>query len=264
MIISSHNDRILNIVKLSQPRARTKQDLLIIEGERELELALKQRYQIQELFYSPELAPKNKFAADRLNTTEISADIFKKIAYKAKPDGYLAVAKIVKKELKDIKLSKNPLIIVLETVEKPGNLGAILRTAYAAEVDAIIITDPQTDIYNPNVIRASMGHLFTNQVVIADVSDTKKWLIKNKIKTYGATTKAKKYYHQTDFQKPSAIVMGTEATGLSPKWLKNLDYEIKTPMQAGIDSLNVSVAAAIITYEARRQRNFVDFWDWFW
>ena len=259
MIISSHNDRILNIVKLSKPRERTKQGLFIIEGERELELALKQKYQIQELFYSPELAPDNKFADRHLNTTEIGGDIFKKIAYKAKPDGYLAVTKMVRKELKDIKLSKNPLVIILETVEKPGNLGAILRTAYAAKVDAVIITDPQTDIYNPNVIRASMGHLFTNQVVVSNISDTKKWLVKNKIKSYGATIKAKKYYHQANFKKPGAIVLGTEAAALSSKWLENLDHEIKIPMQTGIDSLNVSVSTAIIVYEAKRQRNFVDF-----
>lgn len=261
MITSSHNDRILNIVKLAKPRERAKQDLFIIEGERELELALKKNYQIQELFYSPEISPNNKFANHSLLTTELSADIFKKIAYKEKPDGYLALAKLIKTDLKDIKLTKNPLIIILETVEKPGNLGAILRTAYAARVDAIIITDPQTDIYNPNVIRASMGHLFTNQVVVASIDDTKKWLIKNKIKSYGATTKAKKYYHQANLKKPSAIVMGTEATGLSPKWLESLDYEIKIPMQAGIDSLNVSVSTAIITYEANRQRDFVDFSD---
>jgi TrmH family RNA methyltransferase len=259
MIISSHNDRILNIVKLTKPRTRAQQGLFIIEGERELELALKQKYQIQELFYAPELCPVNKFTSHHLLTTEVSADIFKKIAYKEKPDGYLALAKIVNRELKDIKLTKNPLIIILETVEKPGNLGAILRTAYAAKVDAIIITDPQTDIYNPNVVRASMGHLFTNQVVVSDIKNTKKWLEKNNIKSYGATTQAKKYYHQANLKKPSAIVMGTEATGLSPEWLKSLDYEIKIPMQSGIDSLNVSVSTAIIVYEAKRQRDFVDF-----
>jgi len=259
MIISSHNDRISNIVKLSKPRERAKQGLFLIEGERELELALQQNYQIQELFYSPELSSKNKFAAHTLPTTEVSANVFKKIAYKEKPDGYLAIAKLIKKELSDIKLSSNPFIIVLETVEKPGNLGAVLRTAYAAKVDAVIITDPQTDIYNPNVVRASMGHLFTNQVVVADIKETIKWLAKNKIKSYGATIKAKKYYHQTNFQKASAVIMGTESTGLSQKWLENLDHEIKIPMQPGIDSLNVSVSTAILTYEAKRQRDFVDF-----
>ncbi|MEI7620011.1 MAG: RNA methyltransferase [Candidatus Falkowbacteria bacterium] len=261
MIISSHNDRILRIVKLSKPRERSKQGLFIIEGERELELALQEKYEIEELFYSPELSSTNKFANHHLPITEVSADIFKKMAYKEKPDGYLALAKLIKKDLKDIKLSQNPLVIILETVEKPGNLGAILRTAYAAKVDAVIITDPQTDIHNPNVIRASMGHVFTNQVVVASIEDTKKWLVKNKIKSYGATIKAKKYYHESNFQKPSAIVMGTEAASLSPKWLESLDYEIKIPMQAGIDSLNVSVSTAIITYEAQRQRSFVDFCD---
>lgn len=261
MIISSHNDRILKIVKLSKPRERYKQGLFIIEGERELKLALQEKYEIKELFYSPELSQINKFISYHLPTMEISADIFKKIAHKEKPDGYLALAKIIRKDLKDINLSQNPLVIILETVEKPGNLGAILRTAYAAKVDAIIITDPQTDIYNPNVIRASMGHIFTNQVVIANIEDTKKWLIKNKIKSYGATIKAKKYYQELNFQKPSAIVMGTEAASLSQKWLENLDYEIKIPMQTGIDSLNVSVSTAIITYEAQRQRSFVDFYD---
>lgn len=259
MIISSHNDRISNIVKLSKPRERSKQGLFIIEGERELELALQKNCQIQELFYAPDLAPTNKFASRLLPTTEVSAEVFKKIAYKEKPDGYLAIAKLEKKTLKDIKLSANPLVIILETIEKPGNLGAILRTAYAAKVDAVIITDPQTDIYNPNVIRASMGHLFTNQVALASIAETRKWLDKNKIKSYGAATKAKTPYYKANFKKPSAIVMGTEASSLSPEWIKNLDHEIKIPMQSGIDSLNVSVSTAIITYEAQRQRDFVDF-----
>ncbi|MFA4942369.1 MAG: RNA methyltransferase [Patescibacteria group bacterium] len=257
MISSSHNDRILNIVKLTKPRERSQQGLFIIEGERELELALKNKYQIQELFYSPEISPNNKFSKHNLITTEVSANIFKKIAYKEKPDGYLALAKIIKKDLKGIKLSANPLIIVLEMVEKPGNLGAILRTAYAAKVDAVIITDPQTDIYNPNVVRASMGHLFTNQVVVATTPETKEWLKKNKIKSYGTTIKAKKYYHQVSFKSPSAIIMGTESIGLSAEWLKNINNEIKIPMQSGIDSLNVSVSSAIVIYEAKRQRGFV-------
>lgn len=259
MIISAHNDRIQNIVKLNKPRERQKQGLIIIEGEREIELALQAKYAISELFFCPEITPKNKFEKAGLETVEVNEAIFHKIAHKEKPDGYLALAKPEYLELKDIKLSANPLVIILETVEKPGNLGAILRTAYAAKVDAVIIADPQTDIYNPNVIRASMGRVFTNQVAAADTPEIMAWLKKNKIKSYGATTKAKKYYHQTNLKKACAIVMGTEATGLSAKWLKALDEELKIPMQAKIDSLNVSVSTAIIAYEAQRQRDFIDF-----
>jgi TrmH family RNA methyltransferase len=156
--------------------------------------------------------------------------------------------------LDKIKLSNNPLLVILEAVEKPGNLGAIIRTSYAAGVDAIIINDNQTDIYNPNVIRASEGFIFNKPIVIASVEETADWLRNNKILSYAAATTGKNNYTKEKLSEPAAIILGSEAYGLSDKWLKRADKLIKIPMEKGIDSLNVSVSGAIIIYEALRQR----------
>ena len=159
------------------------------------------------------------------------------------------------KNLEEIKLSENPLIIVLENIEKPGNLGAIMRTAYAAEVDAIIINDNQTDIFNPNVVRASEGHIFTNQITVAEVSETEAWLKKNGVKIVATSIEKSKSYTEVDYKGGVAVVFGSEADGLSKKWLKLANETVKIPMKKGIDSLNVSVSMAIITFECKRQRN---------
>jgi TrmH family RNA methyltransferase len=148
------------------------------------------------------------------------------------------------------------LVLILEGVEKPGNLGAVLRTADAAAVDAVIICDPQTDFYNPNVIRSSVGCIFTNQLAAASSEETIEWLRKNNIAIFCTYLKASKSYHLTDFTQPSAIVMGTEATGLSDVWVKNSTANIIIPMLGKIDSMNVSNAAAVVVYEAMRQREF--------
>jgi TrmH family RNA methyltransferase len=145
---------------------------------------------------------------------------------------------------------------VLESVEKPGNLGAILRTADAAGLDSVIICDPQTDFYNPNVIRSSIGCIFTNQVASATSDETLAWLKKNNITPYSTYLKASRPYHAVDFTKPSAIVMGTESTGLSDTWITPDQNPIIIPMQGRIDSMNVSTAAAVVVFEARRQRGF--------
>jgi len=245
---------------LQKAHERKKQSLIIIEGEREIKMALDCGWEISEFYYCPELtseATKTNWLP--INTNIVSEAVFQKIAYKENPDGFLALARPQYLELKDIKLSSNPIVIVLEAVEKPGNLGAILRTAHAANVDAIIINDPQTDIYNPNVVRASMGHIFSKQVVVASIDDTTKWLKLNKIKAIATSLKAKKFYHETDLSIPFALIMGTEKFGISDKWLKEIKTSIKIPMQNKIDSLNVSVSTAIIIYEGQRQRDFVDF-----
>ena len=149
------------------------------------------------------------------------------------------------------------MIIVLENIEKPGNLGAIIRTAYAAGATAIIINDNQTDIYNPNVIRASEGYVFKEKIVSASVKETIKWLKENKIKSYGAATSGKLVYTKVDLREPLAIILGSEADGLSREWLKAANELVKIPMQKGMDSLNVSVSAAILVFEALRQRGLV-------
>jgi TrmH family RNA methyltransferase len=157
--------------------------------------------------------------------------------------------------LNHVALSKNPLVLVLEAVEKPGNLGAILRTADAAGIDAVICCDPQTDFYNPNVIRSSLGCVFTKQVATATSEETIDWLKKNHLAIYCTYLQSSRLYTDIDFTKPCAIVMGTEATGLSDLWIKNSDANIIVPMHGKIDSMNVSTAAAVVVFEARRQRS---------
>ncbi len=258
IINSANNQKIKEIARLQKAGERRTRGLFVIDGAREIKLAKKSGVEILELFYSPELVKKEEskfFDLERSRITEVSGSVFKKICYKEKPDGYLAVAKVQTMKLEQVKLSKNPLVVVLETVEKPGNLGAILRTAYAAGVDAIIINSSQTDIYNPNVIRASEGFIFNKQIVIAPVDETLKWLKENNILSYAAATTGKNSYTKEKMDLPLAVVLGSEADGLSEKWLKRADKLIRIPMEKGIDSLNVSVSAAILLYEALRQRD---------
>jgi TrmH family RNA methyltransferase len=257
LINSLNNQKIKDLVKLKKASERKAQKLIIIDGIREIELAKQSGLEIMELFYCPELIKKEVkyfFNIDREKITEVSEAVFLKICYKENPDGYFAIAKIKLLKLEAIKLSKNPLVIILEAVEKPGNLGAILRTSYAVGADLIIINDSQTDIYNPNVIRASEGFVFNKPVVVCSVEETIKWLKENKVLSYAAATTGKNNYTKEKMDMPLAIVLGSEANGLSDKWLKKADKLVKIPMVKGIDSLNVSVSAAVLLYEALRQR----------
>lgn len=222
-------------------------------------MALRAGYKIGNLFYCVDIFP----AADLkpLNIEDkflvpVSQEVFDKIAMRENSGGVVAVAEMKTHRLEEIKLSKIPLVLVLESVEKPGNLGAILRTSDAAGVDAVIICDPQTDFYNANVVRSSMGCIFTKQVATASSDETIAWLKKNKLTIYCTYLKASRFYHEVDFRIPSAIVMGTEATGLSDVWIKNSDTNIIIPMQGTIDSMNVSTASAVVVFEAVRQRGF--------
>lgn len=186
---------------------------------------------------------------------EVSLDVFEKIAYREGSDGLLAVAIPKYADLQAFKpKKKNPLIIVLETVEKPGNLGAVMRTADAAGVDAVIIADPRTDLYNPNAIRASVGCIFSVPLFACSSEECIKWLKNNNITIYCTYLKASIDYLDADFKKASAIVMGTEATGISQQWVDAADQNIIIPMNGIADSLNVSVTTAIVTFEAIRQR----------
>jgi TrmH family RNA methyltransferase len=159
------------------------------------------------------------------------------------------------RSLKSLDLKKNPLVVILESVEKPGNLGAVLRSADASGVDAVIVCDPLTDLYNPNLIRSSIGAIFTVPVATASSEETIKWLKDNNIRIYTAQLQDSEWYYDTDMTGGTAIVMGTEATGLTDVWRKAADAHIKIPMLGRLDSLNVSVSAAILMYEAVRQRN---------
>ena len=254
IIESTQNETIKNIVKLRDSgRERKAQELFVIEGHREIVLAQKGGTEINNLFYCPEYIKKELALAEE-KIIEVSKKVFDKISYRENPDGFLAVAKIKEVKLKNIKLSDNPLLIILEAVEKPGNLGAILRTADAAGADAVIINDPKTDIYNPNVIRASQGTVFTMPAVLNSIEETIKFCKTNNLKIFAATPEAKKEYAEVDYNAGCAIVMGAEDKGLSQAWLKAVDEKIKIKMRGKIDSLNVSVSTAIILFEALRQR----------
>lgn len=258
-ITSTQNPKVKNLLALEKPRERRKQQVFVIEGAKEIGLALEAGYVIDSIFFCEEIISLNevsKHIKDDTLLIPVSQEVFDKIAVRENSGGMIAVAAQKLHTLDQLTLSENPLVLVLESVEKPGNLGAVLRTADASGVDAVIICDPQTDFYNPNVIRSSIGCVFTKQVAAANSEETIAWLKKNNISIYCTYLKASKSYHLTDYTKPSAIVMGTEATGLSEIWVKNADANIIIPMQGKIDSMNVSTAAAVVVFEAKRQRGF--------
>ena len=259
LITSTQNPKIKSLLSLEKPRERRKQQLFLVEGAKEIKLALEAGYKIGNIFFCEEIINKEEseflFVQDKL-LIPVSKDVFEKIAMRESTGGMIAVAEQKAHRLEEIKLSKNPLVLILESVEKPGNLGAILRTADAAGVDAVIICDPQTDFYNPNVIRSSVGCVFTKQIASATSEETIAWLKKENIKIFCTYLKASKFYHEIDFTKPSAIVMGTEATGLSDLWVQQSTANIIIPMGGKIDSMNVSTCAAVVIFEAKRQRGF--------
>ncbi|GAA4817720.1 RNA methyltransferase [Litoribaculum gwangyangense] len=260
-IFSLQNPFIKQLVQLKdKSRERRKSGTFLIEGVREISLAVKGNYEIETILFYPEFFSQeqlNNLKAQQLNTIEISKDIYEKLAYRDTTEGVLAIAKSKNHAIEDLKLStQNPLILVAEAPEKPGNIGAILRTADAANVEAVIIANPKTDLYNPNIIRSSVGCVFTNQIATGSTSDIIAFLKSKNINIYCAALQASVNYHTQDFKKPTAIVVGTEATGLSDDWLKSSTQNIIIPMQGDIDSMNVSVASGILIFEARRQRNF--------
>jgi RNA methyltransferase, TrmH family len=258
-ITSTQNPKVKSLLALEKPRERRKQCLFIVEGAQEVRMALEAGYKIGNIFFCEEIMDQ-KESGDLLRDDKllvpVSREVFDKIAVRESTGGILAVAEQKAHRLEDIVLSKNPLLMILEAVEKPGNLGAILRTADAAGVDAVIICDPQTDFYNPNVIRSSVGCVFTKQIASATSEETIAWLKKNNIQIFCTYLKASNPYHEVDYMQSSAIVMGTEATGLSDIWIKNATANIIIPMLGKIDSMNVSNAAAVVVYEAMRQRGF--------
>ncbi|MBS1490228.1 MAG: RNA methyltransferase [Bacteroidetes bacterium] len=254
-ITSSQNPKIKSLLALEKPRERKNRQLFLIEGKREILWALEAGYTIESIFFCEEIIALSEIS-DLLkkDLIPVSKEVFEKIAVRESSGGLIAVAKQKTHLLTQIELRKNPLVLILEAVEKPGNLGAILRTADAAAVDAVIICDPQTDFYNPNVIRSSVGCVFTNQLAAVSSDEAIAWLKINQIKIFCTSLQASRPYHQIDFTQPSAIVLGTEATGLSDIWTKNSDANIIIPMQGKIDSMNVSNAAAVVVFEALRQR----------
>jgi len=257
-ITSLQNQRIKDVVRLQKHAERAKQKVFIVEGLKEISLALEEGYILKTLFFNPNRGADIESLHISKNTEiiEITNEVFAKIAYREDSNGLLAIFHLKELYLDDIKLSANPFILIAEQVEKPGNLGAILRTADAAGVDAVIVCDPKTDIFNPNAVRSSVGTLFTNQVVACTNEQAYQWLKKKGIKSYAAAlVDSSKPYTEFDYKKPTAIIVGSEAYGLSQFWLTKADQNIIIPMHGRIDSLNVSVSAAIIAFEVTRQRN---------
>ncbi|HET8810733.1 MAG TPA: RNA methyltransferase [Flavobacteriaceae bacterium] len=254
-ITSIQNPAIKKLLLLQEKsRARKKEGFFVVEGVRETELAIKGGYELQELFFCPELIAENQLFA-QFTMTEISLEIYQKIAYRSSTEGIIAVAKTKTLALESLHFSsKNPLILIAEAPEKPGNIGALLRTADAANVDAVLIADPKTDLYNPNIVRSSVGGLFTNQIATGSSSEIIDFLNQKNVAIYAAVLQESIEYLEADFTGPSAIVVGPEATGLSQIWRENAVKNIHIPMQGEIDSMNVSVAAGILVFEARRQR----------
>lgn len=270
IITSSQNQYIRQLVQLKdKSRERKKTSTFLIEGVREVSLALNGGYELETVLFYPELFSEEQLnklkdtvrlsaVEVQLNCIEVSKEVYQKLAYRDTTEGILAVAKSKVNSLNDLTFdNQNPLILVTEAPEKPGNIGAILRTADAANVDAVIIANPKTDLYNPNIIRSSVGCLFTNQIATGSTSEIIEFLKSKNIYIYCAALQASVDYHTQDFKKSSAIVVGTEATGLSDEWLENSTQNIIIPMQGEIDSMNVSVAAGILIFEAKRQRDFL-------
>ncbi|QNH61559.1 TrmH family RNA methyltransferase [Hymenobacter sediminicola] len=262
-ITSPQNPRIKNLLKLQQKSSeRREQGLTIIEGHRELTIAHGAGVPITALFVCPELAGEVRqrelqalFGSRQPEWFEVSKAVFEKVAYREGSDGVLALAKPPRHTLAGLELPAAPLLLVLEAVEKPGNLGAILRTADAAQATAVIVCDPRTDLYNPNAIRSSIGCIFTVPTVATTRDELLAWCQQHGIRTYAAAlTERAVPYTTCDFRGPTALVMGTEADGLTPELMQACDQTIIIPMRGAIDSLNVSTATAILTFEAVRQR----------
>lgn len=253
-ITSLQNPRVKHIVKLREDRRQRQRDrLMLVEGYAELLLALNTGLKPHSLLTAPELATR-KLDLPNAELLTVNRAVFEKMSYRENPDGWLGIFPIPENSLEEIKLSAVPLLIVAESVEKPGNLGAILRTADAAGVDAVIVCDSKVDVWNPNVIRASRGAVFAVPVVESDNPSTLKWLRAGNIRVLAATPASGLLYTDVNLRESSAIVVGTEDEGLTDFWMSNAEIKTKIPMTGRVNSLNVSIAAALLVYEAVRQR----------
>lgn len=258
-ISSVQNSYIKSLVLLQEKaKARKQTGTFLIEGQREIGIAIKGGYAIKTLLFLPEICTENEALqlAPQAELIEINKEVFQKLAYRDTTEGILAVAKTKSTLLSDLKLSENPLIVIAEAPEKPGNIGALLRTADAANLDAVIIANPKTDLYNPNIVRSSVGCLFTNQIATGTTAEIIAFLKEKNINFYCATLQNSNFYHLENYTTPTALVVGTEDSGLTQEWRDAATQNIIIPMQGEIDSMNVSVAAAILIFEAKRQRGF--------
>lgn len=268
-ITSAQNPKIKETVALMEKsKERRAQKLFVVEGIREVAACIRNGYTIKSIFFNSQIVTpqqiENLFPDNpslNLNSTQLfslSPAAYSKIAYRENTEGIVAVVEEKRLQLQEVKFGrqwKHPLVLVVESVEKPGNLGALLRTADACGIDAVLVCDPLTDLYNPNLIRSSLGGIFTNQVVACSNEEALEWLKHNNINIFTAQLQDSEWYYDTNMAAPTAIVMGTESTGLTNFWREASNAKIKIPMLGELDSLNVSVSAAVLCYEAVRQRN---------
>lgn len=276
-ITSGQNPKVKELLALQEKsRERAERGLFVVEGRREFRQCLDAGFIPDTVFICPDIFGGGKLSPDTFGGGEagkgpafdpegllktgckvcmVSKEVYAKIAYRGGTEGIVAEIRYRERTLKDIVLGENPLVMVLESVEKPGNLGAVLRSADAAGADAVVVCDPRTDLYNPNLIRASLGAIFSRQVAAASSEETIAWLKDNGIRILTAQLQDSVLYYDTPMQGPTALVMGTESTGLTNLWRDAADAHIRIPMLGSLDSLNVSVSAAILLFEALRQRH---------
>ncbi len=258
-IDSIRNPRLKNVAALSAKSSlRREQGLFVVEGRREIERALSAGFAAEEIYFCPEILPESELgplsgAAGSLFS--LSNKAYAKIAYREGTEGAVALMRTPQRTLSDLNLPPDALVIVLESVEKPGNLGAILRSADASGAAAVIVCDPLTDIFNPNVVRASTGAVFTVPTVACTSQEAAQFLSSHGFKIVTAQLQDSRVYYDVDFTRATAIVFGTESTGLTPFWRERSDAKIMIPMMGRMDSLNVATSVAILSYEALRQKN---------
>ena len=257
-ITSLQNPLVKYLFTLTQKsKQRKEQQQFLIEGKREISLALEAGYLIEQLFICPDIL--SEVEVEKLfsgyKCTAISTQVYEKLTYRSSTEGILALAQCKNHALSEVEFQKaHPLVLVAEAPEKPGNIGALLRTADAAGIDAVYIANPKTDLYNPNIIRSSVGTVFTVPIFMGSSEEIRSHLQQQGFAIYCAALTASQPYDQVSYKGRTAIVVGTEDTGLSPTWLKASTQNIIIPMQGKIDSMNVSVSAAILIFEAVRQR----------
>lgn len=262
-IESPQNNHVKNLVKLRDRKHRNRQDKFIIEGLRELEHAIDSDYPVITVYYCPELFPselhpefiKRLQANSDLQLIRMHSSAFNKGCFREGPDGLIAISETKEISLSSLQLGKNSTLLVLEGIEKPGNLGAIIRSAEGAGVDAIILNNCLLDIYNPNAIRASQGIVFRLPILSAETEYLCQWLKDNEFISVATTPNTNNSYSDQSYSKRTALLMGSESHGLSEKWLNEAEHLINIPMKGHADSLNVSVATAICLYEINRQKN---------
>ena len=254
MITRTQNPQIKHLLLLQQKSAQRRADgLFVVEGRREVEHCLSAGFKLRRAFVCEEISPLPSLP-DGVEVVPVSLNVYERIAYRGGTEGIVAVVEAGRTKLCDLQLSTSPIIVVLESVEKPGNLGAVLRSADAAGADAVIVCDPLTDLYNPNLIRSAVGAVFTVPCVACSTEECITFLKERGIQILTAQLQDSNLYYDTPMTGPTAIVMGTEATGLTEQWRQAADAHIRIPMLGRLDSLNVSVSAAILLFEAVRQR----------